>query len=149
MSISAFLKTINASQAIYQADVDHCIQNYGYAIINMTRPAAGTVVKAQFTGLTDAEGYHYVYPERAGWRYAFVAMQADGTRTYGTVQAAKEGTAELTIPANCTRLFFVVMGAPTEHWAHPWTSGKASSDWAQNNEQWPYRVQFVNTKPGN
>ena len=144
-----FLKTINASQAIYQADVDHCIQNYGYAIINMTRPAAGTVVKAQFTGLTDAEGYHYVYPERAGWRYAFVAMQADGTRTYGTVQSAKEGTAELTIPANCTRLFFVVMGAPTEHWAHPWTSGKASSDWAQNNEQWPYRVQFVNTKPGN
>jgi len=143
-----FLKTINASQAIYQADVDHCIQNYGYAIINMTRPAAGTVVQAQFTGLTDAEGYHYVYPERAGWRYAFVALQSDGTRTYGQVKADKEGTAELTIPANCSRLFFVVMGAPTEHWPHPWTSGKASSDWSQNNEQWPYRVQFVNTKPG-
>jgi hypothetical protein len=142
-----FLKTINASQAIYQADVEHCIQNYGYAIINMRRPDAGQVVKANFKGLTDAADYHYVYPERAGWRYAFVALQSNGTRTYGEVKADKEGTAELTVPANCTNLFFVVMGAPTVHWPHPWTSGKASSDWPQNNEQWPYQVQFENTKP--
>ena len=142
-----FLKTVNASQAIYQADVDHCIQNYGYAIINMNCPAAGTTVKAHFQGLTNASGYHYVYPQRAGWRYAFVALQKDGTRTYGEVMADKEGTAQLTVPANCSNLFFVVMGAPTQHWPHPWTSGKASSDWSQNNEQWPYQVQFENTKP--
>ena len=47
----------------------------------------------------------------------------------------------------CKNLFFVVMGAPTQHWAHPWTSGKASSEWSQNDEQWPYRVQFEQTKP--
>jgi hypothetical protein len=142
-----FLRTINAATATYQADVDHCIQNYGYAIINMTRPSAGVTVKANFKGLTDATGYHYVYPQRAGWRYAFVALQKDGTRTYGAIKADKEGTAELTVPTDCTNLFFVVMGAPTEHWSHPWTSGKASSEWAQNNEQWPYQVQFEQTKP--
>jgi hypothetical protein len=103
-------------------------------------------VTASFKGLTDAEGYKYVYKERAGWRYAFVALQKDGTRTYGEVQSDKEGIAQLTIPANCTNLFFVVMGAPTQHWAHPWTSGKASSEWSQNEEQWPYEVTFENTK---
>lgn len=145
-----FLTTVNAAQAIYTTSTQTCIQNYGYHITNMTRPTAGTTVKAHFTGLTDAQGYHYIYKERAGWRYAFVALMADDTRVYGEVKADKEGTAELTIPeghGTCKNLFFVVMGAPTQHWAHPWTSGKTGSDWAQNNEQWPYQVQFEQTKP--
>jgi hypothetical protein len=142
-----YLKTIDAATATYQADSAHCIQNYGYAIINMNRPAAGTVVKAHFTGLTDAMGYRYVYPARAGWRYAFVALQANGTRVYGEIKADKEGTAQLTVPNSCTNLFFVVMGAPTQHWQHPWDRNKAASSWTQNNEQWPYQVRFENTKP--
>ena len=141
------LKVLDAATSTYIADPAYCIQNYGYHITNMRRPAAGTVVKAHFTGLTDAEGYHYVYKQYAGWRYAFVALSSDGTRTYGEVKADKEGIAELTIPTGCTRLFFVVMGAPTQHWCHPWTSGTASSNWPQNDEQWPYQVQFENTKP--
>ena len=141
-----FLKTVDAANAIYQADSAHCIQNYGYAIINLRRPVAGTVVRASFTGLTDASGYHYVNKSRAGWRYAFVAMQTDGTRIYGEVKSDKEGIAELTVPASCSHLFFVVMGAPTVHWSHPWDRGH-SAPFSQNNEQWPYRVQFENTKP--
>ncbi len=142
-----YLKTIDASTNTYQIDSAHCIQNYGYSIINMRRPAAGTVVKAHFTGLTDAPGYRYVYPARAGWRYAFVALSSDGTRTYGEVKADQQGTAELTIPESCTRLFFVVMGAPTTHWQHPWDRNRDASSWKQNNEQWPYRVQFDETRP--
>lgn len=142
-----FLKTVNYSQRTYQADSAHCIQNYGYAIINMQRPLAGTEVKAHFTGLTDAKGYRYVYPQRAGWRYAFVALQNDGTRLYGDVVSDKEGTATLTVPQNCTNLFFVVMGAPTQHWQHPWDRNYDASHWSQNNEQWPYRVQFEETRP--
>ena len=141
------LKVVDATTATYITDPAYCIQNYGYHITNMRRPAAGTIVKANFKGLTEAEGYHYVYKQRAGWRYAFVALSSDGTRTYGEVKADKEGVAELTIPTGCSRLFFVVMGAPTQHWPHPWTSGKASSEWSQNEEQWPYQVQFENTKP--
>ena len=63
------------------------------------------------------------------------------------IKKDKEGVAEITVPANCTNLFFVVMGAPTEHWSHPWTSGKASTDWSQNDEQWPYKVKFENANP--
>jgi len=145
-----FLTAVNAAQGIYSTTPAKCIQNYGYHITNMQRPAAGTTVKASFVGLTNAEGYHYVYPERAGWRYAFVALMTDGTRVYGEVKADAEGTAELTIPTGhgaCNHLFFVAMGAPTEHWPHPWTVGKASADWSQNEEQWPYQVTFENTKP--
>ncbi len=140
-----YLNTIDKATATYQADVDHCIQNYGYAIINMSLAEAGTVVKAHFKGLTDATGYRYVNPEKAGWRYAFVALQADGIRHYGEVKTDKEGVAELTVPSNCTHLFFVVMGAPTEHWQHPWDRNKSASSWTQNGEQWPYQVRFENT----
>ena len=144
------LKTVNTTQRIYSTEPSTCIQNYGYHITNMQRPKAGTVVKAHFKGLTDAEGYHYVNKNRAGWRYAFVALMNDNTRVYGEVKADKEGTAELTIPddhGTCKNLFFVVMGAPTQHWSHPWTSGKASDTWSQNEEQWPYEVQFEETRP--
>ena len=143
-------KYITASGSVYKTSPSTCIQNYGYHITNMSRPAVGTTVKATFTGLTDAEGYHYVNKNLAGWRYAFVALMSDDTRVYGEVQRAKEGTAELTIPTDhgtLKNLFFVVMGAPTQHWSHPWTSGKASSDWPLNNEQWPYQVQFEQTRP--
>jgi hypothetical protein len=141
------LKVLDAATSTYTTDSATCIQNYGYHITNMKLPAVGTVVKANFKGLTDAKGYHYVYPARAGWRYAFVAYNSDGTRTYGEVKSDKEGTAEMTIPTGCTRLFFVVMGAPTTHWQHPWDRNKSASSWSQNNEQWPYEVQFENTKP--
>ena len=141
------LKVVDAATATYTTDSATCIQNYGYHITNMKVATAGTVVKANFVGLTDAKGYRYVNKARAGWRYAFVAYSSDGTRTYGEVKADKEGTAELTIPTGCTRLFFVVMGAPTVHWQHPWDRSKDASSWTQNNEQWPYQVQFENTKP--
>lgn len=140
-----YLKKVSGTTATYKSDVDHCIQNYGYTIINMKTANAGTEVKAEFTGLAGADGWNKVNTQYAGWRYAFVALSSDGTRTYGTVQKDKEGTASLIVPENCTNLFFVVMGAPTQHWPHPWTSGKASSSWPQNEEQWPFQVVFVNT----
>ena len=142
-----FLKLIDKTEGIYQIDSAHCIQNYGYSIIKMSIPTAGSVVKANFKGLTDAKGYRYVRKSYAGWRYAFVAMQNDGTRHYGEVKADKEGVAELTVPENCNYLFFVVMGAPTTHWQHPWDRNKDAASWSQNNEQWPYQVVFENTKP--
>ncbi len=144
-----YLTTVSSANAIYKTSPATCIQNYGYHITNLTPPKAGATVKANFTGITDDASYHYVYKDRAGWRYAFVALMSDGTRVYGDMHSLQEGTAELTIPTDhgrCSNLFFVVMGAPTQHWAHPWTSGKASSDWDVNEEQWPYQVQFEGTK---
>lgn len=140
-----FLTQVRGTTDTWQSDVAHCIQNYGYTIINMNVGTAGNTVKAHFTGLINAEGYKYVHPERAGWRYAFVAYTRTGERVYGEVQSAREGTAELVVPEKCSRLFFVVMGAPTQHWQHPWDRNYSADHWSQNGEQWPFRVQFENT----
>ncbi|MBR5084507.1 MAG: DUF4859 domain-containing protein, partial [Prevotella sp.] len=86
-----------------------------------------------------AAGYRSIHPERAGWRYGFVAYSNDGTRTYSEMGHDKEGIASLTIPEQCDRLFFVVMGAPTEYWRHPWDDNES------NDEQWPFQVKFDNT----
>lgn len=123
----------------WEVDSAYCPQNYGYSIINLNTVAPGTVVKANFKGIAGAEGYRAINVDKAGWRYGFVAYANDGTRTYGNIESAADGVATLTVPEGCTRLFFVVMGAPTEHWRHPW------DDNASNDEQWPYQVRFENT----
>lgn len=123
----------------WEVDSAYCPQNYGYSIINLKVPAAGTKVEARFLGIAGADGYRSVNVDKAGWRYAFVALASNGTRTYGDIQKASDGTATLTVPTGCTRLFFVVEGAPTEHWQHGWDGD------VTNDEQWPYQVKFSNT----
>ncbi|MBP3822289.1 MAG: hypothetical protein J6I36_02585 [Bacteroidaceae bacterium] len=134
-----YLTQVSGTKDTWQSDVDHCIQNFGYSIINMNVPKAGTEVTAHFEGIAGADGWRKVNVSKAGWRYAFVAYTSKGARVYGDIQKDKTGTATLTIPASCTRLFFVVMGAPTEYWRHPW------DDDSNNDEQWPFRVRFENT----
>lgn len=123
----------------WEVDSAYCIENYGYSIINLNTAAPGTVVKANFKGIAGAKGYRAVNVDKAGWRYGFVAYSDDGTRTYGNIEDAADGTATLTVPEKCRKLFFVVMGAPTEHWRHAWDDNTA------NDEQWPYQVRFENT----
>mgnify|MGYP007069871414 FL=1 len=125
----------------WEVDAAYCPQNFGYNIINMNNVAAGTEIQAHFHGIAGAEGYHAIRTECAGWRYGFVAMTRSGERVYGEAQRTADGTATLTVPENCQRIFFVVMGAPTEYWRHPWITwdGDTTTD-----EQWPYQVRFEN-----
>jgi hypothetical protein len=127
-----------SADGTWEVDSAYCPQNYGYNIINMNDVAPGTLVKASFKGIAGAKGYRSVNVDKAGWRYGFVAYTKDEKRVYGTMCADKEGTAQLLVPDNCTRIFFIVMGAPTAHWRHPWDSN------VTNDEQWPYQVKFEN-----
>lgn len=126
-------------EGAWRVDAAYCPQNYGYNIINLNAATGGTVVKAHFKGIAGADSYRKINVDKAGWRYGFVAYTQDGQTVYGETARDKEGTATLTLPDGCQRLFFVVMGAPTEHWRHPW------DDNAQNDEQWPYEVTFEGT----
>ena len=123
----------------WRVDAAYCPQNYGYNIINLNAVPAGTEVSAQFRGVAGADGYRKINVSKAGWRYGFVAYTQDGQSFYSDTFRQQEGTATMTVPSGCQRLFFVVMGAPTEHWRHPW------DDDASNDEQWPYEVSFTNT----
>ena len=125
----------------WEVDSAYCPENYGYSMIPLKLPAAGTAVKADFKGIAGADGFRKVNVGKAGWRYGLVAYAADGTRYYGDMQSAREGEAVMTVPEDCTHMWFVVMGAPTEYWRHAW------DDNASNDEQWPYQVKFTNTSP--
>lgn len=132
---------LNGETDWWIVDPAYCPQNYGYNANPIKVPAAGTEVKATFKGLSKVGGYRSINPERAGWRYGFVAYSADGTRTYSDMGRDAQGEVSITIPEGCSHLWFVVMGAPTKWWTHSW------NDNTSDDEQWPYAVRFTGASP--
>ena len=120
-----------------EVDSAYCPQNYGFNILRLKNFKAGETITVDFKGMAGAKGFRAIKTDKAGWRYGFVALQNNGTRVYGEMNSAAEGTAQFTVPANTTRVWFVVLGAPTDHWRHPW------NDDVKDDEQWPYRVKFT------
>lgn len=139
--LTAKLHESAEAEGWWEPDADYCPENFGYNIIAMRIPEAGTVVKADFKGIAGADGYRKIKVDKAGWRYGFVAYTANGERVYSPTQSDAEGTAEITVPEGCRNLWMIVMGAPKEYWRHAW------DDNASNDEQWPYRVKFENSSP--
>ncbi|MDO4993384.1 MAG: DUF6055 domain-containing protein [Bacteroidales bacterium] len=123
----------------WEVDASNCPQNFGFNVIELRVPDEGTEVAAQFKGEAGVEGYRAINVDKAGWRYGFVAQKTDGNCVYGDMFAEADGRATFTIPEQCEHLWFVVLGAPTEYWRHPW------DDSDTNDEQWPYRVRFDKT----
>lgn len=133
-------KSTRLDDGSYQVAYDRCPGTTGYNVIRLNVPAAGTVVSAAFTGLVNETGYNQVSePGRAGWRYGYVALLKDGTRVYGDMNSGTTGISTFTVPANCSKLWFVVTGAPNTYAPHPWDENEA------NDEQWPYKVKFTET----
>ena len=133
------LTKVSEEPVVWRVDAAYCPQNYGYNIINLNPVSAGTTLKAHFKGIAGEKGYRSINVDKAGWRYGFVAYTVDGETIYGEMGREKEGTVELEVPVDCQKLFFVVMGAPTEYWRHAWDDNNS------NDEQWPYEVQFEGT----
>jgi hypothetical protein len=167
-----------APEGWYQVATNTCPQNYGYNAIKLNVPAAQTKVSADFKGIAGAEGFNNVQPEKAGWRYGFLASRDDGSRVYSDLFSKSPGTAQFTVPANTKFLWLVVMGAPTEHWMHVGrrgfgggrggrgsattnaianattngianTNDIASRPGGPSNEQWPYSFKLTGTTPDN
>lgn len=132
---------IAASNNYWWVDSTACVQDQGINIIPLNAPTTACTVNATFEGMAGATGYRNVDPaSRAGWRYGFVALLNDNTtRLYGTMQSNPNGTATIDVPANISKLWFVVTGAPNTYKVHSW------DDNASNDEQWPYKVKFTNT----
>ena len=123
----------------WEVDAAYCPQNFGFNIINMNgTKTAGLEVKAYFKGIAGADGYRKIKTTQAGWRYGFVAYTTDNRSIRSDIFSDAEGTATFTLPEKCSRVFFVVMGAPKTYWRHPWDDNDS------NDEQWPYQVTFEN-----
>ena len=137
-AFSTTLNYVEGTDNTYAVSADCCPQNYGFNIIPLKGIKSGAQLKAHFKGIAGADGYRKINVAKAGWRYGFVAQTTDGERVYGDMFSDKEGVATLTLPENTQRAWFVVTGAPTEHWHHPWDNN------TDNDEQWPYQVAFEN-----
>ncbi len=91
----------------------------------------------------------YVYHSNSSYRafrIGYVALMNDGTRQYFNEDSLycsgkTENSADipLVVPQNVSRLWLVVVPAPTRYVAHRWT------EQATNAEQWPYRFTLEGT----
>jgi hypothetical protein len=140
------VKMNQTSDNYWLIDSSVCLENYGYNSIKLNAPSQNTDVTVLFKGKAGASGFRALKTDKGGWRYGFVALLKDGTRKYsdmGTANMANVTNPEQSLtfncPANCSKLWLVVSGAPQEHWRHPWDDNNT------NDEHWPYQVQFKNT----
>lgn len=113
-------------------------ENYGFNVIPVDVPAAGKRVTVDFRGEAGRKGYHTMNKEKAGWRYGFVAVDADGREHYGEMASAKRGSVSFEAPAGkeIKKLWLVVMGAPEEHWRN------VDGDANPGDAQWPYSIRI-------
>ena len=94
-------KLIASEGGYYAIDPTQCIENYGYNVICLNVPSAGTVISADFLGMEGADGYRKKNIDKAGWRYGFVAYLKNGTCVYSNVFSKKKG--EVTFKATFRR----------------------------------------------
>ena len=142
----AQVKMNTTSDNYWQIDKSVCLENYGYNCIKLVAPSYATDMTVQFKGDAGVTGYRILNTAKGGWRFGFVALLGDDTRSYSDIGSANvvnganpDTSLTFSCPDNCSKLWLIVSGAPQEHWKHPW------DDNDNNDEQWPYRVKFTNT----
>jgi hypothetical protein len=145
----------------YQVAYSRCPGSTGYNVTPLNVPEAGTVVTVAFAGMQPGSALAAGDPGecsvdgnvravrnynntggalvRAGWRYGFAALLAGGQRVYGDMHRTTSANVNFTVPDNCERLWFVVLGAPATYKPHPWDEDES------NDDQWPYTLKFTNT----
>ena len=110
---------------------EQCPEDYGFNAIALPVPGPGETVSVEFKGCAGIDGFVCDAPEKAGWRYGFVAVEpSEDKTTYGEMHSAKEGFITFTAPDNgsLSHLWLVVMGAPSEHMK-------------DSENQWPYLIK--------
>ena len=113
----------------------------GYNVIRMNAPA-GEEIKVTLSSNYGITGCVSGVPGKAGWRYGFVSINKDDTRTYSPTWSATDTEQTWTVPENSSKVWFVVTGAPKEYERHPWADESDDKD-----TKWPWKARFDNAKP--
>ena len=127
-------------------NVNFSPQSYGYNAVYLKVPEAGTQISIDFQGLTNYptvdDVQDYKYSSVPGWRWGLVACTGTGgwTPVYSEMKRDNSGTLTFTVPEGTKRLFFVVTGAPTEHYQKKWDSN------TKNDYHFPYRFKVEGTE---
>lgn len=129
------LTQISASTGRYVVPDAFAPQDYGYNVIPLYPTCSTRNVTVKFKGHTEVNN-------TAGWRYGFVAANADGTISrYGALNSANEAQISFQMNTNETQLYLVVMGAPTTHTSYVWEPG-----WPKI-KRYPYEIRVANAVP--
>ncbi|MBO5595373.1 MAG: BACON domain-containing protein [Bacteroidales bacterium] len=142
MAISA--GNISESDGWWNVKASLSPETTGYNAIRMTVPK-GEEVSVTFGANLGASGCKSGSVSLAGWRYGFVTLNSDNTRSYSPTWKATVTSAETQtwiVPSNASKLWLVVTGAPNKYERHPWTDETDDKD-----TKWPWKAQFENTKP--
>lgn len=125
----------------YRTAPENCPENYGFNAIPLAVPQPGEKVMVDFRGEAGKDGYTAIHTDKAGWRYGFVAVTAEGESIYGEMFENNRKSVTFTAPKDktLTYLWLVVMGAPTEHWTNPAPGEKDA--------QWPYSIRVTGSNP--
>lgn len=124
----------------YMPTPENCPENNGFNVIELTVPAAGTNVTIDFRGEAGKKGYVAKNVDKAGWRYGLVAVDKNGKSSYSEMQRGRKGKISYTASEDLQRLYLVVMGAPTRHWAN--IDGEDNP----GDAQWPYSIALSGTE---
>ena len=120
-----------------------CPENYGFNVIKLDVPKAGSTAKVKFRGIDKADGFVNINADAAGWRYGLVGIDSEGNAIYGEMCSARKGTATLKTSRDhpLRSLYLVVMGAPTRHWRNVDALGPdGEQQEPQPDAQWPYEI---------
>lgn len=114
---------------------DEYPENYGFNVIKIDLNGRKKV-RVDFEAMDakdDTDNYMAGRAADAGWRWGFVAVDANGRCTYPPMQKAQKGTITF-VPQGYEQLYLVVMGAPTEH---------RHAAFGRNSKEpcWPYRFR--------
>jgi len=117
-------------------------QDYGYNAIQLfpeTKNTDGSAtIKMHFKGHTEDA------IKNPGWRYGFVAVQADGTPRYSSVYGDDDKIVTFNVNPTDTAVWLVVTGAPKLHNSihnYSWEAGFPKY------YRYPYEVRFDNAVP--
>lgn len=142
---------ISESDGWWSVNASLSPETTGYNAVRMTVPK-GEEVSVTFGANLGASGCKSGSVSQAGWRYGFVSLNSDNTRSYSPTWKATVTSAETqtwTVPSNASKVWLVVTGAPNKYERHPWGSGGSDYKGEGDSEdtKWPWKAQFSNIKP--
>ena len=121
----------------------------GYNVVRMALPSGSSSVSVTLEGNLGIDGCVSGSAARAGWRYGFVTLNKDNSRSYSPAWSVTGEPQTWEVPSNAGKMWFVVTGAPTVYERHPWGSGGTDHDGEGDSQdnKWPWKASFSGTKP--
>ena len=159
--VDKYYETFYENEGYLQIAYSKCPGATGFNVIQLKVPSGDRTVSAEFIGLEPGSplapsdpgewrtvidkvggvvrNYNDINKGNVGWRYGFVSMNNDGSRTYSEAFSEPKGVASFKVPENAVRLFMVVQGSPDSYIQQPWDDNELTD------AQFPYKVKFNNT----